>query len=131
MTRLLLAANDSDASLLSQLELPISRPRVPDRNADKGGRSFYFFDFDDNVMRLNTCIYIFNRRTGAELPLSTRRFAASPASRSVRPSMGAMSEFSVAPNGIGAGPAAGWDGLAAASWPVGVGSVSGSPPRGS
>lgn len=60
---------------LSQLELPIGRPAMPDRNADKGGRSFYFFDFDDNVMRLDTCIYVFHRHTGAELPLSTRRFA--------------------------------------------------------
>jgi hypothetical protein len=68
-------ANNPQPPVLSQLELPIGRPRVPDRNADRGGRSFYFFDFDDNVMRLDTCIYIFNRHTGAEIPLSTRRFA--------------------------------------------------------
>ena len=68
-------SKNSHSPPLSQLELPIARPRMPDRNADKGGRSFYFFDFDDNVMRLDTCIYIFDRTTGAELALSTRRFA--------------------------------------------------------
>ena len=68
-------SKDSHVLPLSQLELPISRPHMPDRNADKGGRSFYFFDFDDNVMRLDTCIYVFDRRSGAELALSTRRFA--------------------------------------------------------
>ncbi|MBI5510662.1 MAG: hypothetical protein HY903_18035 [Deltaproteobacteria bacterium] len=60
---------------LSQLELPIPRHRAPDRNADKGGRSFYFFDFDDNVMLLDTCIYIFAKAGGNQIALSTRRFA--------------------------------------------------------
>ncbi len=60
---------------VSQLELPIGRDRRPDRNAHKGGRSFYFFDFDDNIMRLNTCISIYNDRTGEEQVLSTKHFA--------------------------------------------------------
>jgi len=66
---------DPIPSPVSQLELPIARPPMPDRNAANGGRSFYFFDFDDNVMRLDTTIYIFSRTTNEEMALSTRRFA--------------------------------------------------------
>jgi hypothetical protein len=57
------------------LELPIEREIVKDRNADKGGRSFYFFDFDDNVAFLSTPAYIFHRETGQELKLSSGEFA--------------------------------------------------------
>jgi hypothetical protein len=58
-----------------QLELPIEREISQDRNADKGGRSFYFFDFDDNVAFLSTPAYIFHKETGAELKLSSGEFA--------------------------------------------------------
>ena len=58
-----------------QLELPIEREIVKDRNADKGGRSFYFFDFDDNVAFLTTPAFIFHKDTGAELKLSSGEFA--------------------------------------------------------
>lgn len=58
-----------------QLELPIERERSDDRNADKGGRSFYFFDFDDNVAFLTTPTFIFHKETGAELKLSSGEFA--------------------------------------------------------
>jgi hypothetical protein len=60
----------------AQLELPVGRQRVPDRNFENGGRSFYFFDFDDNVVFLKTCIYLFARDNGEEVALSTREFAA-------------------------------------------------------
>ena len=58
-----------------QLELPIEREIEKDRNADRGGRSFYFFDFDDNVAFLSTPAIIFHRDTGAELKLSSGEFA--------------------------------------------------------
>ncbi len=58
-----------------QLELPIEREIVKDRNADKGGRSFYFFDFDDNIAFLSTPAFIFHKDTGAELKLSSGEFA--------------------------------------------------------
>jgi len=58
-----------------QLELPIERELTVDRNADKGGRSFYFFDFDDNVAFLTTPSFIFHKETGAELKLSSGEFA--------------------------------------------------------
>jgi len=58
-----------------QLELPLPRERFRDRNADKGGRSFYFFDFDDNVAFLSTPAFIFHKETGAELKLSSGEFA--------------------------------------------------------
>ena len=59
----------------TQLPLPMQRERYPDRNMHKGGRSFYFFDFDDNVMCLGTPIYIFERHSRAEIALSTAEFA--------------------------------------------------------
>lgn len=58
-----------------QLELPIEREIVKDRNADKGGRSFYFFDFDDNVAFLTTPAVIFHKSSGDELKLSSGEFA--------------------------------------------------------
>ena len=58
-------------SFRGQLELPIQREVVKDRNADKGGRSFYFFDFDDNVAFLSTAAFVFHKETGAELKLTS------------------------------------------------------------
>lgn len=58
-----------------QLELPIAREIVRDRNADKGGRSFYFFDFDDNVAFLATPTFIFHKETGEELQLTSGEYA--------------------------------------------------------
>lgn len=58
-----------------QLELPIAREITRDRNAEQGGRSFYFFDFDDNVAFLTTPIYLFHKTTGAELKLSSGEYA--------------------------------------------------------
>ena len=58
-----------------QLELPIQRPKEPDRNHTSGGRSFYFFDFDDNVAFLNTRIFLFPKNSGREVALSTGEYA--------------------------------------------------------
>lgn len=61
--------------MVSQLELKIDREKEPDRNSEKGGRSFYFFDLDDNVFFLTTPIFIFHKKTGKELALSSREWA--------------------------------------------------------
>lgn len=58
-----------------QLELPIGREVARDRNADRGGRSFYFFDFDDNVAFLATPIFLFERRTKREIKVSSGEYA--------------------------------------------------------
>lgn len=58
-----------------QMELEIKRHPEPDRNFDVGGRSFYFFDFDDNVAFLSTPIFIFHKSTGKELALTSGEFA--------------------------------------------------------
>lgn len=58
----------------SQLELSIRREPEVDRNFNKGGRSFYFFDFDDNIANLSTPTYIFHKATGKEIRLSSREF---------------------------------------------------------
>lgn len=65
----------SKAKPTSQLELEIGRQPEPDRNFDKGGRSFYFFDFDDNVAFLSTPAFIFHKETGEELLLNSGIFA--------------------------------------------------------
>ncbi len=69
-----LSFNQSPKSF-GQLELPIERKAERDRNADLGGRSFYFFDFDDNVAFLTTPSYIFHKETKQELQLSSGEFA--------------------------------------------------------
>jgi len=59
-----------------QLSFDMMIPKEPDRNFHLGGRSFYFFDFDDNVAYLSTPIIIFHKVTGAEIALSSGEFAA-------------------------------------------------------
>ncbi|MGE4133806.1 MAG: hypothetical protein AB7F86_19365 [Bdellovibrionales bacterium] len=59
----------------SQLELALPREQEPDRNHRQGGRSFYFFDFDDNVAFLTTPIYLFHKSTGAAHAISSRELA--------------------------------------------------------
>ena len=53
----------------------MERLREPDRNLHKGGRSFYFFDFDDNIAFITTPIFLFHGETGSEIQLSSREFA--------------------------------------------------------
>jgi len=49
--------------------------REPDRNFEKGGRSFYFFDFDDNVVHLDTKIVVFRKGEAVEVEVPTSEFA--------------------------------------------------------
>jgi hypothetical protein len=64
------------AELPGQLSFEMHIPKEQDRNFHLGGRSFYFFDFDDNVAFLSTPIIIFHKKTGAEISLSSGEFAA-------------------------------------------------------
>lgn len=59
----------------SQLELDYDRFEEPDRNHAHGGRSFYFFDLDDNVFTLPTKIILFHRTEGTEYGVSTKEYA--------------------------------------------------------
>lgn len=59
----------------SQLELAIERKKEHDRNFHLGGRSFYFFDFDDNVAFLATPLILFHKSSGQELKISSGQFA--------------------------------------------------------
>lgn len=59
-----------------QLTFDMLIPKEADRNFHLGGRSFYFFDFDDNVAYLSTPIIIFHKKTNAEIALSSGEFAA-------------------------------------------------------
>ncbi len=58
-----------------QLTLAIERERLPDRNRHVGGRSFYFFDLDDNVLCMPTQIFLRHEAGGEELAVSTAHFA--------------------------------------------------------
>lgn len=60
----------------AQLELAIERRREADRNFHLGGRSFYFFDFDDNVAFLTTPLILFHKISRAELKISSGQYAA-------------------------------------------------------
>ena len=59
----------------TQLELGLQRHFEKDRNFDKGGRSFYFFDFDDNIAILASTIVIFHKDSGQEVQLSSSEFS--------------------------------------------------------
>lgn len=58
-----------------QLELGITRHPERDRNFHLGGRSFYFFDFDDNIAFLTTPLILFHKETREELLISSGDFA--------------------------------------------------------
>ncbi|MCX7977605.1 MAG: hypothetical protein N2578_01235 [Bdellovibrionaceae bacterium] len=59
-----------------QLDLGIPREPERDRNYHLGGRSFYFFDFDDNIAFLATPLILFHTKTGEEKAISSGEFAA-------------------------------------------------------
>lgn len=65
----------SDKQIKGQLELGINRVPERDRNYHLGGRSFYFFDFDDNIVYLSTPLVVFHQQTGEELFLSSGDWA--------------------------------------------------------
>lgn len=66
----------SDVKSSGQIPLPIlNQEREVDRNFEKGGRSFYFFDFDDNVVHLPSKIFLFHKYSQEELAVSTTHFA--------------------------------------------------------
>ena len=65
----------SDSKRKGQLELGETRLKEPDRNYHRGGRSFYFFDFDDNIAFLTTPLVLFHKETGDELFLSSGEWA--------------------------------------------------------
>jgi hypothetical protein len=66
----------NNIELPGQLSFGLDIPKESDRNFHLGGRSFYFFDFDDNVAFLSTPIIIFHKKTNAEVSLSSGEFAA-------------------------------------------------------
>jgi hypothetical protein len=65
---------ESNVKSYGQVALAIPDERERDRNFHLGGRSFYFFDFDDNIVHLQTKILIFNKTTGEEHPVPTGDF---------------------------------------------------------
>jgi len=49
--------------MVKQQELPIPRAVHPDRNAEQGGKSFYFFDLDENIFHIESAHYVFHKLT--------------------------------------------------------------------
>lgn len=68
-------ARKSKTKNIAQMEFGFERPREQDRNWHLGGKSFYFFDFDDNVAHLATPIILFHKDSGAEIEVSSGDFA--------------------------------------------------------
>jgi len=66
---------DNSGASKGQLTLPINFFRELDRNFHKGGRSFYFFDLDDNVLHLPTTIVLFSKKNNSIKEVSTSEFA--------------------------------------------------------
>lgn len=58
-----------------QLEFEIQKPFEKDRNHQQGGRSFYFFDFDENIAFLNTSTIIFHKETKQTKYLTGKEFS--------------------------------------------------------
>ncbi|KYG64434.1 hypothetical protein AZI85_03155 [Bdellovibrio bacteriovorus] len=65
----------SNSSRKGQLELGINRSPEKDRNFHLGGRSFYFFDFDDNIAFLTTPLILFHKTDRHEVKISSGDFA--------------------------------------------------------
>jgi len=65
----------SESPLKGQLELGIKRAPERDRNFHLGGRSFYFFDFDDNIAFLTTPLILFHKKDRHEVSISSGEFA--------------------------------------------------------
>jgi hypothetical protein len=59
---------------ISQPEFNLQREKQNDRNFEKGGRSFYFFDFDENIAFLATPSFFIHQKTGGQVQLSSREF---------------------------------------------------------
>ncbi len=58
-----------------QLSFDFEIPKELDRNFHLGGRSFYFFDFDDNILYLTTPIVLFHKENREEIMVSSGDFA--------------------------------------------------------
>lgn len=65
----------SDETRRGQLELGIQRSPENDRNFHLGGRSFYFFDFDDNIAFLTTPLILFHKKDRKEVQINSGEFA--------------------------------------------------------
>jgi hypothetical protein len=65
----------SEESRKGQLDLGIARTPERDRNYHLGGRSFYFFDFDDNIAFLTTPLILFHKDSQAEVKITSGDFA--------------------------------------------------------
>ncbi|MES3037458.1 MAG: hypothetical protein V4736_06070 [Bdellovibrionota bacterium] len=68
-------ASGHNPDLKMQLELAIERQPERDRNFHLGGRSFYFFDFDDNIAFLATPLVVFHKESKQELFISSGEWA--------------------------------------------------------
>lgn len=60
--------------MVRQQELLIERPIHPDRNAEKGGKSFYFFDLDENIFSIESAHYVFNKHTKEMMEVPAKEF---------------------------------------------------------
>ncbi len=69
------SSDSQDKKQKVQFEIGETRIKEPDRNYSRGGRSFYFFDFDDNIAFLTTPLILFHKKTQEEISLSSAEWA--------------------------------------------------------
>jgi hypothetical protein len=60
--------------MVRQQELHIDRLIHPDRNAEKGGKSFYFFDLDENIFSIESAHYVFHKKSKEMLEVPGKTF---------------------------------------------------------
>lgn len=62
---------------MANRQLPLAHwlPYKEDRNSRHGGRSFYFFDLDDNILFMDTKIILFKKNGGDEIEISSGELA--------------------------------------------------------
>ncbi len=60
-----------------QMAFELNKPFEKDRNHSLGGKSFYFFDFDENIAFLNTPTILFHKKTNREIFISGTEFSLS------------------------------------------------------
>lgn len=63
--------------MAGEKQLPLAQwlPYKEDHNAGRGGRSFYFFDLDDNIIYMDTKIILFHKKNGLEIEISSGELA--------------------------------------------------------
>jgi hypothetical protein len=81
--------------MLKQQSLPIPPFVHPDRNAALGGKSFYFFDMDENILHIDSAHFVFHKVTKERKEITGRIFTQELDNIGVR---GFLKDFEILPD---------------------------------